>query len=442
MNRRESMIVIFLMTLVLVVVTQVTQVPLVQAQQQFTDWGWPLPYEKVSDKSVSYLKEKGWWPLKWAYQPPWMAEATIPWIIKKLDLAKKRGLELEILGLLAGPDINEGLASGKFPIGNGGNFPVTSLLDKKVNVKSAGIIWTPLDEHPILVHLDSKIVNPKDLEGKSIGLVAGSSAEFAFVGYAMAQGLDLAKVSLKPMPIPDQATFPSGIDAVVPWAPTPTLMTKYRKNAKVFADTGPYQLYWGDVHVRTELIENCPDVVQALTDMAVEALLWGRTRPKEATDIVKEDAYLEGYPWQLLYDENVTWMSRLKPTWIYPYAEIYAEEGARIANWLHERDRIKRKLTKEDYLDYFAPGVKFMNNTFKKLGWKIPSVPPYFAAGMTMDKFREGLGEKQAGEGKLIQLRRLQARFQFPYRMEENQPWPEKADLEKPWTYEGKTYNP
>ena len=135
--------------------------PLVQAQQQFTDWGWPLPYEKVSDKSISYLKEKGWWPLKWAYQPPWMAEATIPWIIKKMDLANKRGLELEIVGLLAGPDINEGLASGKFPIGNGGNFPVTSLLDKKVNVKSAGIIWTPLDEHPILVHLDCKIYKPK-----------------------------------------------------------------------------------------------------------------------------------------------------------------------------------------------------------------------------------------------------------------------------------------
>ena len=170
MNRRERLFVIFLMTLALIVVAQMGPRTVVQAQQQFTDWGWPLPYEKVSDKSVAYLKEKGWWPLKWAYQPPWMAEATIPWIIKKLDLAKKRGLELEILGLLAGPDINEGLASGKFPIGNGGNFPVTSLLDKKVKVKSAGIIWTPLDEHPILVHLDSKITNPKDLEGKSVGL--------------------------------------------------------------------------------------------------------------------------------------------------------------------------------------------------------------------------------------------------------------------------------
>ena len=99
-----------------------------------------------------------------------MAEATIPWIIKKLELPKKRGLEVEMVGLLSGPDINEGLASGKFAVGNGGDFPVTSLLDKKVKVKSVGIIWTPLDEHPILVHLDSKIVKPKDLEGKSVGL--------------------------------------------------------------------------------------------------------------------------------------------------------------------------------------------------------------------------------------------------------------------------------
>ena len=219
MDRRNLLLVIFLMSFTLILAAQVTPVPVAQAQQQFTDWGWPLPYEKVSDKSVSYLKEKGWWPLKWAYQPPWMAEATIPLIIKKLDLAKKRGLEVEMVGLLSGPDINEGLASGKFQVGNGGNFPVTSLLDKKVGVKSTGIIWTPLDEHRILVHLDSKLISPKDLEGKSVGLVAGSSAEFAFVGYAMAQGLDLSKIAIKPMPIPDQAAFPAGVDAVLPWAP-------------------------------------------------------------------------------------------------------------------------------------------------------------------------------------------------------------------------------
>ena len=31
--------------------------------QSFTDWGWPQPYEKVSQKSVDWLKQKGWWPI-------------------------------------------------------------------------------------------------------------------------------------------------------------------------------------------------------------------------------------------------------------------------------------------------------------------------------------------------------------------------------------------
>jgi sulfonate transport system substrate-binding protein len=385
----------------------------------------------VSEKSIRYLKDKGWWPLKWAYQPPWMAEATIPWIVKKLELDKKRGVEVEIVGLLSGPEINEGLASGKFPVGNGGDFPVTSLLDKRVKVKSAGVIWTPLDEHPILIHVDSTIRQPKDLEGKTVGLVVGSSAEFAFVGYAKAKGLDLSKISIKPMSIPDQATFPAGIDAVVPWAPTPRLMTKYRKNAKVFDDTGPYQIYWGDMHVRTELVEDCPDVVQALCDMAVEALLWGRAHLKEATDIVKEDPYLEGYPWELLYEENVIWMAMLKPTWIYPFAEVYATEGARIAKWLYEGGRIKNKLSKEDYMQYFAPGVKFMNNTFEKLGWKIPSVPPFFPPGLDLKKFEERI----ASGGDFRD-------FYFPYRMQVPQSWPEKGDLERPWVYQGKTHYP
>ena len=31
------------------------------AQQKFNDWGWPQPYEKVSDKSVEWLKSNQPW---------------------------------------------------------------------------------------------------------------------------------------------------------------------------------------------------------------------------------------------------------------------------------------------------------------------------------------------------------------------------------------------
>ena len=88
MKVRINLITIFV---AIVMISLISGLPssFAQPKQQFTEWGWPQPYEKVSEKSINYLKEKGWWPLKWAYQPPWMAEATIPWIIKKLELGKR-----------------------------------------------------------------------------------------------------------------------------------------------------------------------------------------------------------------------------------------------------------------------------------------------------------------------------------------------------------------
>ena len=62
---------ILLMALIAVLIANFSSVPECSAQskqQKFTEWGWPLPYEKVSDASINWLKQKGWWPLKLAYQ--------------------------------------------------------------------------------------------------------------------------------------------------------------------------------------------------------------------------------------------------------------------------------------------------------------------------------------------------------------------------------------
>lgn len=399
--------------------------------KEITEWGWPQPYEKVSQKSVDWLKAKGWWPLRWGYQPPWMVEGTVPLVIHELGFDKKRGLDIEFVPFLAGPPLNEAMIAGKLQLGNGGDFPVTSLIIRKAPVRSAGIIWTPLDEHSIMVPLDSAIKKPEDLKGKVIGLVTGSSAEFAFVGYAKAHGIDPQKeLTIKPLPIPDQATMPRGIDAVVPWAPTPTLLWKYRKNAKIFDDTGPFQMYWGDVHVREELIQNVPDVVQAVVDLSVEALMWQRLYPKQATDIVKKDPAMEVYPWELLYDENLIWANNLKPTTMYPFVDVYALEGARVAKFLYEGGRAKEPLTEKDYQEYFKGATDWMNATFKKLGWKIPKEPPFFPPGVTTETFK---GWVKTGQ-----------RFTliWPYKLDKPQPWPEPGDLDKPWYYGGKWYYP
>src|SRR5579872_5664403 len=123
----------------------------------FTDWGWPQPYERVSDKSIAWLKSKGWWPLRFGYQPPWMVEGTVPPVIVAAGLDKARGLEIEIVPFLAGPPLNEAIVAGSLQIGNGGDFPITSLILANAPITSLGYILTPVLRHAIMVRPDSTL---------------------------------------------------------------------------------------------------------------------------------------------------------------------------------------------------------------------------------------------------------------------------------------------
>ncbi len=401
-----------------------------QGQGQFTEWGWPQPYEQVSQKSIDYLKQKGWWPLRWGYQSPWFGQANVPLIVREKGLAKKRGLDIELRAFLAGPPLNEALIAGELQIGIGGNFPLTTLIARNAPVHSPGVVWTPNLEHSIMVPVDSPARTVADLKGKTVGLVTGSSAEFAFAAYARGNGVDPKSVTLRTLPIPDQATMPRGIDAVLPWSPTPLLMAQHRKNARVLDHTGHYQLYWGTLHVRDEIFDNAPDVVQAIVDMSVEAVLFARYDPKGAAAVLRTDPALNAYPDELLYEETVRNMVNYKPSWIYPFVDLYAYEGARVAKFLHDGGRLRQPLGEKDYKAWFRGGTTWFDNTYKKLGWKIPKEPPYFASGMTTARYRQA-GEK--GE-KFDMI--------FPYRMDKPQPFPEPGDLERPWYFKGQWYQP
>ena len=62
------------------------------AAQSFNDWGWPQPYEKVSEKSIAWLKQKGWWPLAVGWQGPFSGQNTVNVVMDKAGLLEKRGL--------------------------------------------------------------------------------------------------------------------------------------------------------------------------------------------------------------------------------------------------------------------------------------------------------------------------------------------------------------
>ena len=223
----------------------------VHAQEvKFNEYGWPANQDKkVSESSVKWLQDKGWWPLQIAYQAPWSGQNTPNIIMDKKGLLLKRGIEAKFQSFASGPAINEVMISGRFQFGNGGNFPFTSLIDKKIPVKTNAVINTNILITTI-VPIDSKIKSMKDFKGSNppatIGLVTGSGAEFYIQASAKTNGIEIGKdIILKNMPISEQMAMPKGIDAVIPWDPAATIMTQERKNGRIIDDIYPYNILEG-----------------------------------------------------------------------------------------------------------------------------------------------------------------------------------------------------
>ena len=397
-----------------------------QNAAKFNDYGWPEGAdEKVSAKSVAWLKDKGWWPLQIAFQPPWSGQNTINLVMDKKGLLAKRGIESKLQAFPSGPAINEVIISGRFQFGNGGNFPFTSLIDKNIPVKTIAVINTNL-MHAVLVPLDSKIKSFKDFKGSNppatIGIVTGSSAEFYIQAAAKANGIEIGKdIILKNMPPGEQMAMPKGIDAVVPWDPTPTIMSKERKNARIISDSYPYNIYEGTFYVRQEVIDNAPDVVQAFTDAIAEATLWIRKNPDAAVDVMQEDPNLKNYSKEILRQQISAYNLLYKPNYIYPIPVFWGRANEPIYTWLYENKRIQNKLTGIDFAR--AVDTRFMDKTFEKLGWATITRPPFLPATWSapMDKTPYPT-------------------YMNPLNTTKPQVFPEKGDLTRDWSYDGKLY--
>jgi len=399
----------------------------VMAQQKATDWGWPQPYERISDKSIQWLKDKGWWPMQVAFQAPWSGQNTINIVMDRQGFLAKRGIDAKLQAFPSGPAINEVMITGRFQVGNGGNFPFTSLIDKNVPVKAIAVINANL-LHAVVVPNDSPLKSLKDLKGSNpaatIGIVTGSSSEFYFQMSAAYHGLEIGKdVILKNMPPGEQMALPKGLAGVVPWDPTPSIMVEERKNGRYLDTIFPYNVYEGNFYVRQELIDNVPDVVQAFCDAAVEATLWTRLYPEQAVKSMQEDPNLKNYSAEILLQQIKAYNNLYKPTYMYPLGEFWGRANEPIFNWLFQQKRIQRPLKGQDFAN--AVDKRFMDQTFAKLGWAVPKVPPFIPANWT------GQFDKMPYPD-----------YSTPINTKTAQAFPEKGDLTKAWSFGGKTYAP
>lgn len=390
-----------------------------QPKGQFTEWGWPQPYERVSPKSVEWLKSKGWWPIQTNFYPA-TCQYGMPTMVVSKKFAEPRGLEVALRRFASGPAANEALIAGHVHFAHVGNFPFFSLVDKNAPVR--GIFLIPHERISLMVPVNSPIKSVRDLKGKTIGTAVGSGAYMALIFMLRHHGLNPDRdVSIRNLPWPEQLSLPAGIDAVAPWDMGPSIMIHHLKNGRELADLTPYDVNYGMTIIRTEIIDNAPDVAQAIVDSLLESVLWMRLHMAEATDICRTvDTTAASYPVDLVRRIIAEANAYLKPTWTYPNMELVLQ-GLVAPKWMKETGRLSRDLNEDDFRKYLA--TRFLEQSYKKLGWKVPERNPIF-------------------EGSQIKFGVFPYEYRRPFALTSPQPFPVKGDLTSPWYYAGKWHSP
>lgn len=366
-----------------------------------------------------------------AFQPPWSGQNAIFVVMNQQKMLQARGIEANFQAFPSGPTLNEVFVSGRAQVGNGGNFPLNTLIDRNVPVRAIALHSINL-RHQMIVPNDSPLKTITDLRGGNpatkepwvIGIATGSSGEFYLQLTLAANKLAIGKdVTLRNMPPPEQALLPKGIDAVVPWDFTNSLIINERKTGRAIDVHYPYMMYLGVTYIRQELVDNVPDIAQAVADSIVESQLWIRLNPEKTVDAMLEEPNLRLLPRTLLVQQVAEYNNLFKPTYLYPHTAFWFRENQRTVNWLFENKRMRTPLTESEFAAVFRP--EFIERSFNRLGWAIPKQPPFLPAG-----WAGKVGEPPYPE------------YLSYLTMKAPQRFPEPGDLVKPWTFNGVTFRP
>jgi sulfonate transport system substrate-binding protein len=393
----------------------------------FTDWGWPQPYDKVSEKSLEWLKGKGWLPLSVGFFADLPGYSGAYAIIRDLDLLGKRGLPAKFTSFLSGPPILEAFIGGQTQATGYGDLPFWTTVARGNPAVAYGMTAVNY-EAAMLVRPDSPLKSIRDLKGRSepvvIGTLLGSFLEFYISAAADNVGLVLNKdYKLAGMSLREAQFLPKGVDAVVSYDPFVSV-TLNKKIGRKIDDAFPYYFNKGYDFVRREIHENAPDVVQALADAILEATLFTRFDIERAVTMYHSDTRVAtAYPRELFMEQTRKYVTLYKPTFRYLHPEFWAKQDVVVAKSQYEKKRMPRELSESEMKSTFAP--EYMAKSLSKVGFAIPRAPVFLPEGWS------GTVGKPP----------------YPHyynfsNMKAPQAFPEKGDLVRPWTFAGKTFRP
>src|SRR3984885_4402376 len=251
--------------------------------------------------------------LDWVYQGPnvgfMLAQDKGYYREAGLDVAITPGKgSVSTAQLIASKAAQFGFADG-YVVGNG--------VARGMALKSGGGVFRR-NPAAVVVFADSGVNSPKDLEGKSVAITAGSAQFQQWPAFAKGAGLDTSKievvnidpagvgVALVTGQVPALAGFAQGY--------VPAVEARSKKDVRVFwyADYG-VTVVSNSIIVHDDLLKNDPELVRAFVAPTIKGFLYGRSHPDEAVATVRK--YLETADPEIARRElELSWKTWVTPT--------------------------------------------------------------------------------------------------------------------------------
>lgn len=197
--------------------------------------------------------------------------------------------EIQYLELGSFDEIQTGFAQGKLHAFFSAEAPAIKLRSENQDIRVVEVGCTLQQE--VLVRTELNVTSIAQLKGKSIAVAEGTSSHYGLLKILSMAGLSAADVKLRPgFPGDVKPLFESG--AVDAWAVWPPFVEE-----QVIAKRG-HTLPGGDAKIQSvmsipnSLIEQHPEVAQALVSAIKKAKKWMAENPDEAQSIVAQSLKL------------------------------------------------------------------------------------------------------------------------------------------------------
>lgn len=216
--------------------------------------------------------------------------SSITIIAKDKGFFSEEGLDVEVRNLTTGKLCLDAVIGGGADFATVAETPLmrAGFADQKVNVSAT--IASSNNDCKVIARKDKGISEPKDLKGKKVATVVGTSADFFMSSFLTAKGLSTKDVSVTNLQPPDMVTalIRGDIDAFFIFEPhIYNAKKQLGDNAIIFTGQDVYTETF-NIAVTEKFANENPDTIKRFLNALIKAENFIKTNKEEAIAIVSK----------------------------------------------------------------------------------------------------------------------------------------------------------